>query len=94
MYVVPQRRGEGLSRHLLAALETAAADLGWNRLRLETGPLQVEAIGLYGRSGYVRIDPFGAYVGSADSLCFEKKLAPRSQQGPPGGIEGDQISGR
>ena len=78
MYVVPDARGRGVSKAVLAALEDAARARGWRTLRLETGPLQPEAAGLYAGAGYRRIAAFGAYVGDpdgADSLYFEKRLA-------------------
>ena len=77
MYVVPASRGRGVSKVVLAALEDAAAARGWTTLRLETGPLQPEAVGLYAGAGYRRIAAFGAYVGDpdgAESLYFEKRL--------------------
>ncbi len=77
MYVAPAARGRGVSKAVLAALEDAARDHGWTTLRLETGPLQPEAIGLYRGAGYRRIEAFGAYVGdpdAADSLFFERVL--------------------
>lgn len=45
-------------------------------LRLETGPLQHEAIALYERSGYRPIAAFGHYVGEPDewSRYYEKEL--------------------
>ncbi len=77
MYVVPEARGRGVSKALLAGLEAAAAVRGWSTLRLETGPRQPEAIGLYERAGYRPIAAFGAYVGAADaehSLFYERVL--------------------
>jgi GNAT superfamily N-acetyltransferase len=77
MYVVPAARGRGVSKAVLAGLEEAARGHGWTTLRLETGPLQPEAVGLYAGSGYRRIGPFGGYVGdpdAADSFFFEKQL--------------------
>ena len=79
MYVVPTARGRGLSKLLLAELESAARLRGWTTLRLETGPRQPEAVGLYERAGYRAIPAFGAYVGTpeaADSLFYERMLAP------------------
>ena len=79
MYVVPAARGRGVSKAVLAGLEAAARDRGWTTLRLETGPLQPEAIGLYAGSGWSRIAAFGAYAGDPDataSLFFEKRLPP------------------
>ena len=80
MYVVPAARGRGLSKAVLAGLEDAARDRGWTTLRLETGPLQPEAIALYAGAGYEPIGAFGAYAGdrdAAESLFFEKRLPPR-----------------
>ncbi|WP_245536882.1 MULTISPECIES: GNAT family N-acetyltransferase [Thermomonospora] len=74
MYVRPAHRGQGISRMLLQALEEMALAKGWRTLRLETGDLQPESIGLYQSSGYRRIPAFGPYVGNVLSLCFEKHL--------------------
>jgi GNAT superfamily N-acetyltransferase len=77
MYVVPAARGRGVSRAVLAGLEDVARERGWTTLRLETGPLQPEAIGLYATSGYRKIEAFGGYVGDPDaeqSLFFERVL--------------------
>ena len=77
MYVVPGARGRGVSKLVLAELEAAAVAHGWTTLRLETGPRQPEAVGLYERAGYRPIAAFGAYVGAADaedSLFYERVL--------------------
>jgi putative acetyltransferase len=74
MYVRPAHRGHGVSRLLLREIEQLAKARGVARLRLETGDLQPESIGLYGSSGFQRIPAFGQYVGSTLSLCFEKPL--------------------
>lgn len=74
MYTVDSVRGTGVGRALLAALEEYAVAQGWTVLRLETGPLQHEAIGMYTSAGYQPIPPFGPYVGAPQSLCFERVL--------------------
>jgi GNAT superfamily N-acetyltransferase len=74
MYVIPKSRGLGISRKILAALEREARRLGRDRVRLETGINQPEAIGLYESSGYERVPNFGPYVGETRSVCFEKRL--------------------
>jgi GNAT superfamily N-acetyltransferase len=73
-YVVPAARGRGLSRMVLAGLETAARDRGWTTLRLETGPRQPEAVALYEGAGYRPIPAFGAHAG--DALFDERVLDP------------------
>ena len=74
MYVVPASRGSGVSTAILHALEVAARERGWDRLLLETGERQPDAIRFYEREGYTRIPNFGHYVHSSISLCFEKRL--------------------
>lgn len=74
MYTIDDARGTGVGRALLTALEAYAVSRGWTVLRLETGPLQHEAIGLYTNAGYRRIPNFGAYVGAPQSLCYERTL--------------------
>ena len=77
MYVVPAARGRGVSRLVLAGLEAEALARGWTTLRLETGPRQPEAVGLYTRAGYRPIGAFGHYVREDQdwSLYFERTLA-------------------
>jgi GNAT superfamily N-acetyltransferase len=77
MYVVPEARGRGVSKAVLRGLEDAARARGWTTLRLETGPRQPEALGLYTGAGYRPIGPFGAYLhdpAAAESLFFERLL--------------------
>ncbi len=76
MYVVPERRGTGVSTAILSALEGEARSRGWSRLVLETGDQQPDAMRLYEREGYTRIPNFGYYADSPLSICYEKELAP------------------
>lgn len=74
MYVVPDERGGGVSRVLLAAIETIAIGKRYHTLRLETGKLSPAPLALYRSSGYREIPLYGEYVGNDYSICFEKKL--------------------
>lgn len=74
MYIIPERRGLGLSRHLLDEMERAARTEGARRIILHTGTHQHAAIELYARHGYTAILVFPPYIGLSDSLCFEKVL--------------------
>ncbi len=76
MYVRPDRRGTGVSVALLTALEGEARGRGWDRLVLETGDQQPDAMRLYEREGYTRIPNFGYYADSDLSICYEKWLRP------------------
>jgi len=74
MYVDEARRGLGTGRQLLEQLTVFARMSGLQVLRLETGIHQPQAIALYERSGFVRIDPFGDYRPDPLSLFMEKTL--------------------
>ncbi len=62
MFVRPPFQRRGLARALLAHLERTARDAGVQRLVLETGPAQPEAIELYRSSGYGDVEAFGYYA--------------------------------
>ncbi|GGM19989.1 GNAT family N-acetyltransferase [Dactylosporangium sucinum] len=74
MYVAPEHRGLGVAKALLTAVEDDARRAGRKRIWLETGTAQPEAIGLYERSGYARIEDFGHYKGYPDVRSFGKDL--------------------
>ncbi|MGW8765758.1 GNAT family N-acetyltransferase [Streptomyces sp. NPDC055815] len=74
MYVIPEARGLGLARRILAALESDARAAGRVRMVLETGTEQPEAIALYTSSGYEPCTKFGHYRHSELSRCFAKPL--------------------
>ena len=58
MYVVPAARGQGVARTLLHALEHKARELGYTVARLDTGPRQLNARGLYESEGYAEVEDF------------------------------------
>ncbi|MFF8913923.1 GNAT family N-acetyltransferase [Streptomyces sp. NPDC015032] len=74
MFVIPEGRGNGLARRILAALEADARAAGRSRMVLETGDQQPEAIALYTSSGYTPCQKFGHYRTYESSLCFAKPL--------------------
>jgi len=74
MYVVPDHRGHGYARTILACLEDLARSLGATRVVLETGMKQPEAMQLYETSGYERIEGFGHYCGQELSVSYGKSL--------------------
>ena len=74
LYVEPELRGQGIAWEILERLEGAARTMGAERLVLETGVYQDEAIGLCRRAGFQTVDCFDEYVGVPTSVCFEKAL--------------------
>jgi putative acetyltransferase len=75
MFVDPQARGLGVANKLMDALGALAVEKCLTVIQLETGIHQPEAIGLYRKSGYVEIEPFGSYVDDPLSLFMEKRFA-------------------
>lgn len=75
MYVVPERRGRGHARAVLAELERSAVAAGHDVVVLETGLRQPEAIELYRSAGYEEIEGFGFYRDAPLSRCFGKRVS-------------------
>jgi GNAT superfamily N-acetyltransferase len=73
MYVRPAARSRGVAAALLGALERAARSLGYEAVRLDTGPKQVHALRMYRRAGYVEVPPYN----DNPFACFwgEKRLS-------------------
>jgi GNAT superfamily N-acetyltransferase len=74
MYVAPAARGRGVATALLRALEDSARRAGRKRMVLETGYRQPEAIALYGKAGYARIENFGYYRDEPGVRSFGRDL--------------------
>ena len=74
MYVVPEARGLGLARRLLAELERLAIAAGADWMVLESGQAQPEALSLYRTAGYSDIVAFGHYCASEQSVHLGKPI--------------------
>ena len=74
MYVLPNKRGQGIGTAILKELELWTIDLHYEKCLLETGKRQVEAMALYRKNGYIIVPNFGQYKNVANSVCFEKIL--------------------
>jgi GNAT superfamily N-acetyltransferase len=70
MYVVPHARSRGVGRALLAALEGAARELGYTRVRLDAGAEQHHSRALFAATGYRAIPP---YNGNHIAVFFGEK---------------------
>lgn len=79
LYVARPARGRGVARKLLGCLEQRAAEAGCQKLVLETGPGQREALALYSSAGYRPRPPYGPYLSNPESRCFEKALKVRGR---------------
>ena len=58
LYLKPEFHGLGIGRLLVSRLIDEAGAIGYTAMRLETGPLQHEALGLYAGFGFRRIPPY------------------------------------
>lgn len=76
MYVVPEARGQRVGKAILIGLQEQARSLGMTTLLLETGERSREAVSMYERAGFTRIECFGEYANSPLSLCMRKDLRP------------------
>ena len=74
MFVVDRARRRGLSRLMLAELESTASLARYRRVVLMTGLAQPEAIALYESNGYGVGEPYGIYAREPDARFYEKSL--------------------
>ncbi|MEB0268073.1 GNAT family N-acetyltransferase, partial [Cryobacterium sp. 10I5] len=73
LWTSPDHRRKGYAAAVLGALEDLARELGYSRLRLETGYKQPEALAMYRSLGYTEIGNYGVYE---HATGFERTLAP------------------
>ena len=74
LFIPPEHRGLGAAKKIMTSLENHLADRGVGLCRLETGPSQIESIGLYQRLGYRPCGLYGDYQPDPLSLFMEKEL--------------------
>lgn len=75
MFVSEEFRGKGIAHKILSELENWAKELGYESTVLETSNVQIEAVGLYSKSGYTVTENYGQYAGIETSICFRKELS-------------------
>ncbi|UYQ91757.1 GNAT family N-acetyltransferase [Chitinophaga horti] len=74
MFTHPRYRGQGVAGEVLKALETWAAESGYDECILETGSFMPDAVSLYRKHQYEDIPRYGQYVDSKDSVCMKKRV--------------------
>ena len=76
LYLRPEYHGLGIGRLLVSRLIEEADAIGYSAMRLETGPLQVEAQGLYAAFGFRRIPPYRSLPDCLHDwlICMERPL--------------------
>ena len=78
LFVLDGYRGKGLSQRIMNYLESRMRAQGISLFRLETGIYQPEALALYGKLGYRRREPFGAYRVDPLSVFMEKRITAKA----------------
>lgn len=74
MFVNPYFRGFGVASSVIDELLIWGKQLFYEKVVLETGKKQPEAIKLYTKHGFSIIDNFGPYKGLEESVCMGKDL--------------------
>lgn len=73
LYVMPEGRGLGVGKSLVAAIFDQAKQLGYRDIKLDTLPHMREAIALYRRFGFSPIPPYGSFP-YPGLLCLGRPL--------------------
>lgn len=74
VFVHPEYQGQGIGSRLVSLLIEWAAELGYERMILETGELLAESCAVYRKLGFEVIPNYGPYVNMSESLCMAKDL--------------------
>lgn len=70
-------QGRGIGSELVLLLMEWAAELGYERMILETGELLVESCAVYRKLGFEVIENYGPYADMPESLCMARDLRNR-----------------
>ena len=74
VWVQPEFRRHGLGGQLMEKLEEKAAVQGFARTVLQTRECMTEAVGMYEKRGYHRIENYPPYDRLEGAVCFAKEL--------------------
>lgn len=74
LFVDEKYRGRAYGRRLLEFAIARCSQLGREKVRLETGISQPEALALFEKMGFRRVGPFGSYQPDPFSIFYERVL--------------------
>jgi GNAT superfamily N-acetyltransferase len=82
MYVDPRYRGKGIGRALIQTIITAARELGYTILRLETVSFMTDAVALYHACGFHDIAPYYEIPQELShiTIFMEQEIAPHAEK--------------
>lgn len=74
VWVEPEYRGHHIATGIMEITETKAKQLGFQRTILQTREIMKDAVSLYIKLGYYRIDNYPPYDELDGAVCFAKDL--------------------
>ncbi len=74
VFVHNEYQGRGIGSRLVSLLMEWAAELGYQRMILETGELLAESCAVYKKLGFGVIPNYGPYADMPESLCMARDL--------------------
>ena len=74
VWVEPEYRGNHIAYEMMLKIQERAKAAGFKRTILQTREIMEDAIGLYERLGYFRIDNYSPYDKMSGAVCFAKNL--------------------
>ncbi len=74
VWVEPEYRGHGIATAMMKQIEVKAKQQGFQRTILQTREIMADAVGLYRKLGYQRIENYPPYNEMNDAICFAKNL--------------------
>ena len=69
-----RKRGSGVGRAIIVALENEAQKLKYHFIILETRKVNSTAVSFYLNNGYQVCNNYGKYIGRNEAICFIKKI--------------------
>ncbi len=74
VWVEPEYRGQHMARDMMKQLEDKARKEGYKRLILQTREIMTDAVGLYEKIGYRRIENYFPYDTLIGAICYAREL--------------------
>ena len=74
VWVEPEFRGNHIAQEMMEKIENKARKFGYKRTVLQTREIMKDAVGLYERIGYRRIENYPPYDTLPGAICMAKEL--------------------
>lgn len=74
VWVEPEYRGRHIAQSLMKQIEDKAYEIGYKRTILQTREIMTDALSLYEKIGYTRINNYPPYDKLSGAVCMAKEL--------------------